>query len=739
VEVTGGQGVQVGDGNVQINLFAGGPPPGPVVAGSIPQPAPAFQPRADLMSALRAAGPGVSVVRAVTGLRGVGKTQLAAAYARDRRQAGWRLIAWVNAETTAAALDGLAVVADRLGLDRDGRTLEDLGLQVRNRLEADGDRCLIVFDSVTDADAIAPYVPSMGDPQVLITSTESAVAVLGRPVEVEVFTDAEALAFLAARTGLDDPPGARALAAELGCLPLALAQAAAVIAARRLTYPVYLDRLRAYPAAKYLPAARGEPYPRGAAEAISLSIDTVAGDDLSRLLLSVISLLSPDGVTRELLYLGASPDVFAATPEDVDEALAALAAASLLGFARATAPAGVADSATVTAHRLVMRVARERSASPGALPGLTTKAVCLLSDYVRSIGEAWRERPAARDFIRQTSALTANVASDPRAADDADLLSLRGWAVWTAIVLGDAPSATADLAERLVADNERVRGPADPETRASLSHLATAYQLAGRVREAVAMYERVLADCERALGPADLSTITTRHNLASAYLAAGRAADAVPMLERVLAEREQFLGPSDEETLSTRHRLAAAYRDVGRTADAQSLFEQVLADSERTLGSSHPDSQAARASLANLYRAVGRLSEALPLLEQRRAEDEQLLGRSHPSTLAAGNNLAGAYQDAGQVARAVALFEDVLAESERVLGPAHPETLTTRNNLALAYADAGRLEHAIRLLEQVTADLDRVLGPEHPHTVTARRSLASARAELAQRDHELDP
>jgi hypothetical protein len=139
VDLTGGQGVQLGGaGNVQVNLFTGRRPPGPVVAGNIPQPAPAFQPRDDLMAALRTAGPGVSVVRAVTGLRGVGKTQLAAAYARDRRQAGWRLVAWVNAETTAAVLDGLAVAADRLGIERAGKTLDDLGLEVRNRLEADG-------------------------------------------------------------------------------------------------------------------------------------------------------------------------------------------------------------------------------------------------------------------------------------------------------------------------------------------------------------------------------------------------------------------------------------------------------------------------------------------------------------------------------------------------------------------------------------------------------------------------
>lgn len=115
-----GRDVVIGSGNVQVNSYGRRTTRGPLVVGSIPQEPPAFQPRADLLAELRSAGPGVSVVRAVTGMHGVGKTQLVAAYARERIAAGWPVVAWANAEEMPEVLSCLAEVAGRLGIAEPG-------------------------------------------------------------------------------------------------------------------------------------------------------------------------------------------------------------------------------------------------------------------------------------------------------------------------------------------------------------------------------------------------------------------------------------------------------------------------------------------------------------------------------------------------------------------------------------------------------------------------------------------
>jgi hypothetical protein len=159
---------------------------GPVVVGDVPQEPAAFQHRADLVAELGAQGQGVSVVHAVTGMRGVGKTQLAAAYARSCIASGWRLVAWVDAVDVASLLAGLGAVAIGLKMITDGADAAGIGMMVRHWLEIDGHDCLVVFDNAVDVDGLRPFLPAAGGAQIVVTSTRQAAENLGRGVAVGV-------------------------------------------------------------------------------------------------------------------------------------------------------------------------------------------------------------------------------------------------------------------------------------------------------------------------------------------------------------------------------------------------------------------------------------------------------------------------------------------------------------------------------------------------------------------------
>ena len=282
-----------------------GSPADQVMVGDIPQEPPGFQPRSGLLSELDRAGPGVPVVHVVTGVPGVGKTQLAAAYTRARLAEGWRLVAWVNAGDAASLLGGLARTSEAAGFSEGttGRDATDKGRLVRHQLEADGDRCLLVFDDATDPDLLQPFVPACGAARVLITGARWPVTAPGTSVSLEVFSGDEALAFLEGRTGRVDAEGAAALAAELGQLPLALTQAAAVMAGQHLGYRAYLDRLRAVPVEESLIREVGQP--PGLAQAILLSLEAIRAADHTGAcarVIAIMSVLSAAGVRRDLLH-----------------------------------------------------------------------------------------------------------------------------------------------------------------------------------------------------------------------------------------------------------------------------------------------------------------------------------------------------------------------------------------------------------------------------------------------------
>ncbi len=712
-----------------------------VVVGCIPCEPAGFQPRAELLAALDQDGTRVSVLYAAAGARGVGTTQLAAAYARAKRAAGWWFVAWVSAEDAGTLRAGLAAVADVAGQSKGGAGshIGDAGLAVRHRLEADGDRCLIVFDGVSDPELVRPYVPADGTARVLITCDEQAVAGLwikssAVPVPVDVFTAEEAAAFLAARTGLSDAEGAAGVADELGRLPLALAQAAAVTAGQDFGYEMYLERLRAQQIPARTAPAAGQPRQAGPAEAILLSLEAVRMADQTGIcsrVMEIVAVLSAAGVRRGVLHTAGYAGLLAADgqvaePARVDQALEELTERSLL--------ISSLDGQTFAAHHLVRRTVRDELAGRELLASLCLVVASVLEAHANALAGS-RDRSAIRDIPEQAAALLASAAGLVGEIDEElarALLRPRLLALYQLAELGDSALQVIAVAEPLTADLDRLLGAGHSDTLNSLNSLAVGYQSAGRVEEAIPLFERTLIDRTRVLGPGHPDTLTAQDNLAAAYSGAGRVEKAILLFELTLAAREQVLGASHDDTLSSRNHLAVAYRDAGRPAEAIPLHEQTLAAKEHALGPDHESTLGARNNLAVAYRDAGRAAEAVPLFEQTLEACERLLGADHPRTLSARHNLANAYLDVGRIEEAIPLHEQTLEACQRLLGADHPRTLSARHNLADAYQHVSRAEEAIPLHEQTLAARERTLGADHPDTMAALTSLATAYREAGR-------
>ena len=273
----------------------------------------------------------------------------------------------------------------------------------------DGD-LLAAGDGKGDGDLLAagdvPEAPAALQPRPELMSALAGESAAGVPVDV--FTMAETLAFLAERTGLADEAGAREVAEELDCLPLGLAQAAAVMARERLGYGAYLERLRALPVDEHLGRVEGDPYPRGVAEAVLLSLAGVEGGDegdLCGAVMDLVGVLSEAGVPRALLQAAGNSGVLAGSggcetgpggvpSVRIDAAIGRLADASLLGLS--------VDGSVVSAHRLIMRVVRERRIADGKLAAVAAAAVTVLASLAGAV-ERVREDPAAvRDLAARS-------------------------------------------------------------------------------------------------------------------------------------------------------------------------------------------------------------------------------------------------------------------------------------------------------------------------------------------------
>jgi hypothetical protein len=103
------------------------------------------------------------------GLRGVGKTTLAAAYAEHHRK-DYRATWWIRAETESTIRADLVGLGVRLGWVSAEEKEEPALTAVMERLRDEGDGILLVYDNANNSEEIRKYLPRSGALRIIVTS-----------------------------------------------------------------------------------------------------------------------------------------------------------------------------------------------------------------------------------------------------------------------------------------------------------------------------------------------------------------------------------------------------------------------------------------------------------------------------------------------------------------------------------------------------------------------------------------
>jgi hypothetical protein len=685
---------------------------------NVPTRNPHFIGRAGMLDELRQrlhAGESTLLVQALYGMGGVGKSQLAIEFAH-RFATDYELAWWIDAEQPVLIADQLARLAGKLGLPVERTVAEtvDMVLTELHRRH----RWLLIFDNVERPQHIAGYRPD-GSGHVLVTSRSPGWGALGGRLEVDVLARSETMELLHRRIPELDSELAYQLAAELGDLPLAAAQAAAYLEQTGLPPGDYLHRFRTRRASLL---AKGDVlgYQGRLDTTWTLSMDRMRSDSPAAvLLLQLAAFLSAEPIPLHLFTANADlldgPLRSIAADQDMfDDAVGAL-----VGFSLARR---LPDSFQL--HRLVQATIRQQL-NPNQQQAIVGQVLALLAAFHPgdpSDPHTWSAYAELAPHVLATSPLADHNASNRQLMlSTIDYLNIRG------------DSRTSRLLAQEVLDRwRRGIGPDHPDTVTLGAVLTFAMAWMAEGEQARALGEDTLERCRRVLGPDHPTTLASAANLTLALALLVETEQAYAVGQDTLERCRRVLGPDHPTTLITLAALTLTLAELGKAQQAHTLGQDMLERCRRVLGPDHPTTLRSAGALILALAWLGDAEQARTLVQDTLERCRRVLGPNFPTTLITSAVLALTLAELGEARQARTLGQDTLKRCRRVLGPNHPITLVSAAVLTFALTWLGEAEEGRTLGQDTLERCRQVHGSDHATTLASAANLTFALALLGE-------
>ncbi|MEU8575310.1 tetratricopeptide repeat protein [Streptomyces asoensis] len=595
---------------------------------------------------------------ALTGLGGLGKTTLAAAYTEAYGH-HYGLVAWIQAESP----DLIPAQFQNLLRNVTGQEVPEAATTAALKaLLGERDDWLLVFDNASSPGEIHGYIPA-GDGRVLITTrNETWWNAHRRVVRVSPLSPADVRGWLREALSSEPETSRARLAERLGGLPLAVTQAIAYITSRPgETIDGYLERMADKEGQRVLLARKPPPgYPAPVATTWDIALSGLRGRQPEAAeLLALLAYVSPDDVPLALLR-----DL-----EGVGDLAEALDSLLSLGMVRCST-----DSLGV--HRLVQDISRwaaDEDEEKRRLDVWGTHLTALAPDHEDHAGFAWYTA-AAPHVLR----LCGHASHLRHATGDLADLAHR-----TGVSLNDqaAHRLAATLFERSLELRFALPGDVRLQAGRTLGQLGVAHRGAGRLREAIEMLQESLAVLREAVGETHPDVARTLNNLGRTHTRAGRCEEAIACHLGARDRYHELHGPDHREVASSYVNLGVARLANREPAQALRDLEEARAIFTRALGPRHPQTAWALGNTGLALLAAGRHADALRTYRRALEIFEEAYGPAHRDVALTLGGMGRAYAGLGRFDEAMARQEKGVATLETIYGPRHDVVVRARAEL----------------------------------------------------------
>ncbi|XP_047140537.1 uncharacterized protein LOC105847024 isoform X1 [Hydra vulgaris] len=650
----------------------------------------------------------------LTGMSGVGKTQLARKYCVQYDKY-YDNIVWFD-----AAFGNLQASINNLS--------EKLGLKLNNDKEFvikiiheyfKGEKTLYVFDGVNDENIkiLEKYVSKELNSFTLITSQWSSLCLNFKQIKITTFSHDEGLLFLKNHIIADEDKILIKITKELMHHPFAVNQVIIYIINHKISLEKYLDLLQSYPTQifencfKYqTDCYQIEPELLSAIKPVNLLLHKLEEcHEVPLKILNCLSHCNGQKITKKFVF-EISKQIEVNDKHVVDNAILLLVKYAMLDWFDN-------ECDHVTMHKLTQTWCKYYQEKKNIteinkkyiinffrqLLNETTDHLDYEKDFLPHFLLMFRtnKQRMCKEFYNRTNNVRILLTKNCFFEDAMDIL--QSIKIYNMEVFGEGNRFTLD----------------------SMHNIAFCLSDMGKHNEALDMYYHIEKIETKVLGVNHPSLLITKYNIASFLYTMGKYNEALEVYYNIEKIEPEIIGISHPSLLIAKHNIASCLYNMGKFKEALEIYYYVEKVKTENLGADHPLLLDAKHNIANCLNNMGKYNEALEIYYYVETLQTQFLGNKHPSLLITKNNIAFCLNNMGKYNEALIIYYHVENLKTEILGNNHPSLLDTKHNIASCLYNMGNYKDALEINYYVEKIRIEILGKNHQSTLTTKNNIAS--------------